>query len=664
LKGINLIFKDLRLMWQHKHGRVALVFLLIVPLIYAGFFIAGYWNPYGRLDKLPVAVVNTDQGSIMDNKPIDAGKDFVKSLKKNKDLNFQFVSEKEADTGLKEGNYYMVITIPKDFSKKVSSLMDDHPQPAKLLYKINPGKNFVASQISTTATEEMKTKISNSITKSYADGVFSKFQDIARGFKDAGDGAAKINQGTSDAQNGMVQLSDGVHRLNDGSQKLFNGSSQLVSSEQSLNQGMDSLKSGSLSLSNGLSQLANGQVALQSGADQLSAGTQSLTAGIEKLTQGQTAADQTANALKATVEEYIQSHPDAKNDPSFQQIAAMAEGLAAAADSLNSGGQQLAKNADQLAQGQTNLQAGLKQFGAKLNAASSGANQLSNGSVQFAEGLNKWEQGFSSLHSGIYNLANGGKQLDTGANKLVDGLEGLTVGSKELSTKLDDAAKQTSSIHNNNALTTMFSEPVQLEESKISTVPNYGIGITPYFLSLAFYVGGIMAANILPLGRRQDQKVTGTVHFINKLGLKYSIGFIQALIVDLVVLFVFKVHVASVPLFILSSLIISFTFMTFILMLVTVFGVTGKFIAVTLLVLQLATCGGTFPGELGNPVLSEIGKILPMSHSLRSFQDVITLGDWNQLGQQIMILIYYLVFAGGITWITSHIQHSKTEVNA
>jgi putative membrane protein len=94
-------------------------------------------------------------------------------------------------------------------------------------------------------------------------------------------------------------------------------------------------------------------------------------------------------------------------------------------------------------------------------------------------------------------------------------------------------------------------------------------------------------------------------------------------------------------------------------MLVTLFGVAGKFMAVTLLVLQLATCGGTFPGELSNPVLSKIGNVLPMAHSLRSFQDVISLGDWAQLQQQLLILIIYLVIAAGIGWLTSHLQHSK-----
>ena len=52
-----------------------------------------------------------------------------------------------------------------------------------------------------------------------------------------------------------------------------------------------------------------------------------------------------------------------------------------------------------------------------------------------------------------------------------------------------------------------------------------------------------------------------------------------------------------------------------------------------------------------------------MSHSLRGLQDVISLGDWSQLQMQILILLCYLVVAGGIAWITSHIQHRKRMQN-
>ncbi|NWK71606.1 YhgE/Pip domain-containing protein [Bacillus paramycoides] len=660
MKGIQLIFKDWKAMWNHKHGRIALIFLLIVPLIYAGFFLAGYWDPYGRLDKLPVAVVNLDKGAVMDEKAIHAGDDFVKNLKENKELAFHFVSEKNADEGLKEDKYYMVVTIPEDFSKKVSTLMDEKPEPAQLQYKVNPGKNFVAAQIGTTAVENMKTKISNSITKSYTEGVFSKFQDLAQGLNDASNGAGKLHEGTTDAKNGINELSSGINRLSDGANQLKEGSDKLAASQGALTGGANELSQGATSLHNGMELLTEGEKGLQEGVSNLSAGTNEWISGNEKLAEGQAKADEAANAVKKQLEEYAKNHPEVQQDPAFQQIVATSSGLAKATNTLNASQQQLTQGARKLADGQHKIEEGMNTFGAKLNEATSGTKKVADGAANLADGFTKWGNGFTSLQQGVNHLASGGTELNNGAGKLTDGLVKLDDGAKELSTKLGEGAEKIANVRNDDARNAMFSEPVQLVKSTVSDVPNYGSGIAPYFLSLAFYVGGIMASNILPLGRRQNMKVSGTVHFINKLGLVYLIGLIQAFLVDTVVLGFMKLEVASVPLFVLSSIIISFTFMTFILMLVTVFGIVGKFAAVTLLVLQLATSGGTFPGELNIAVLSKIGQFLPMSHSLRGLQDVISLGDWSQLRMQILILLCYLVVAGGIAWITSHIQHKET----
>ncbi|MGG3494758.1 YhgE/Pip domain-containing protein [Peribacillus simplex] len=659
MKGLQLVLQDIKAMWKHKHGRIALIFLLIVPLIYSGFFLAGYWNPYGQMDQLPVAVVNLDNGSEMDHKPIEAGNDFVKQLKKQKELDFHFVSAKEANKGLKEGTYYMVVTIPDDFSENVTTLMDEKPETAKLLYTVNPGKNFVASQISTTAVEKMTTKINASITKVYSEGILSKFHDISKGLKDAGDGAEELHQGTADEKSGSENLSDGIQDLNTGAQQLKTGSTKLLDGQETLADGAEGLTSGSRNLYSGMKQLSEGHQSLENALNEVNQGVKNWSAGNAKLMQGQKEADDTANTLKKQLDAYMKSHPDAIKDQDFKQIVALSVGLSEAATALNAGQKQLGEGAAKVADGQDTIQTGMKTFGDKMAQATSGAKQLNEGSEQLANGLFKWKNGFSTLNNGIDSLAGGSSQLASGSTELQDGLASLETGSSKLSTKLNEAADKTASLQYGDSTTSMFSEPVQLVQSNLSEVPNYGTGIAPYFLSLAFYVGGIMASNILPLGRRQNLKVTGTVHFMNKLGLVYVIGMIQALLVDAVVLFGFHLHVASVPVFILSSIIVSFTFMTFILMLVTVFGVVGKFAAVTLLVFQLATCGGTFPGELGMPLLMKIGSFLPMAHSLKELQEVISLGGWENLRTQIWILLAYLITAAIIGWIASHIQHAK-----
>lgn len=527
------------------------------------------------------------------------------------------------------------------------------------MYTVNPGKNFVASQISSTAVEKMTAKINASITKVYSEGILSKFQDVSNGLAEAGDGAETLHQGTADAKSGSEKLNDGIQNLNEGAQKLQTGGNKLLDGQEALTDGAKGLATGSHNLQSGMKQLSDAQDSLENGMKEVSKGVENWSAGNAKLMQGQEQAADTTNTLKKQLDAYMKSHPDAIKDQDFKQIIALSEGLSKTAATLHANQKQLGEGAAKVADGQATVQTGMNAFGNKMAQATSGAEQLNEGSEELANGLFKWKNGFSTLHAGIDSLAGGSSRLASGSTELQDGLASLETGSSKLSTKLNEAADKTASLQYDDSTTSMFSEPVQLVQSNLSEVPNYGTGIAPYFLSLAFYVGGIMASNILPLGRRQNLKVTGTVHFTNKLLLVYVIGLIQALLVDAVVLLGFHLHVASVPVFILSSIIVSFTFMTFILMLVTVFGVVGKFAAVTLLVFQLATCGGTFPGELGMSLLTKIGQLLPMAHSLKELQEVISLGGWENLQTQIWILLAYLVSAAIIGWMASHIQHAK-----
>ncbi|MBN8192884.1 YhgE/Pip domain-containing protein [Bacillus sp. NTK074B] len=660
MKGFALIFQDLKAMLSHKHRRIALGFLLLVPLIYSGLFLSGYWNPYGKLEQLPVAIVNEDEGAVMEDESIEAGQDFVKELKKSEDLNFKFVTAAKAKVGLKEGTYYMVVTIPKDFSEKVSTLMDEHPEPAELMYRDNPGKNFVASQISSSATEKMKSKLSETISKSYADGVFSKFEELGRGLAKASDGANRLHNGIADEKAGMNTLAAGINGLGEGSEKLQAGSEKLSTGAGSLESGLQHLHSSSVQLAGGMNNLSQAGEKMNTGTEQLVDQTKKLAGAENRLQQQQSEATDSAEELAGQLQSYEETHPEAKEDPEFTRLQELSQKLSVSTSELESEQTKLHQQTEQLAGGQSQLHAGFSQLTDKLNQASSGTSELASGMSTLSSGFAEWNKGFTTLTEGIVRLSNGSDRLSSGVGPLNDGLTDLEAGSGELSTNLADAAEKTSAVHSTEELSSMFSDPVHLVKSNVSEVPNYGTGIAPYFLSLALYVGGIMAANILPLGRRNDLRVNGTTHFINKWGLVFAIGSIQALIVDAVLLFGFHLEVVNIPIFILSSVIVSFTFMTFIFMLITVFGFVGKFLAVTFLVLQLATCGGTFPRDLNTPILRIIGENLPMAHSLSSFQEVITLGDFTQLAHQLWILFAYLAVTGGIAWFTTHMQHSKT----
>lgn len=68
--------------------RLALVFILLIPLLYGCIYLAGNWDPYGRLENVPVAVVNHDVPTVVNDSPVQAGQDFVDSLHRSGTFDF------------------------------------------------------------------------------------------------------------------------------------------------------------------------------------------------------------------------------------------------------------------------------------------------------------------------------------------------------------------------------------------------------------------------------------------------------------------------------------------------------------------------------------------------------------------------------------------------
>jgi putative membrane protein len=136
---------------------------------------------------------------------------------------------------------------------------------------------------------------------------------------------------------------------------------------------------------------------------------------------------------------------------------------------------------------------------------------------------------------------------------------------------------------------------------------------------------------------------------MGKWGMMLSIGVIQAVIVDIVLLFGLGIEVQSIPYFMLFSMLVSWTFMSLVQFLVTAFGDPGRFIAIIILILQLTTSAGTFPLELIPAPLQVFNAWLPMSYTVSGYKAVISSGDFSYLGQNALILSGFTVGASLLT---------------
>lgn len=274
-------------LFKNKFMMVVVIAIMIIPTIYTTIFLGSMWDPYGEIDKLPVAIVNNDKSVVYEDKTMDVGKELVDNLKENNSLDFNFVDNDVAKSGLENGTYYMVVTIPEDFSENATTLMDETPKQMTLEYEINPGTNYIASKMSETAVTKIRNSIQEKITKEYAETIFAKVNELGEGLTEAADG-------TNDAL-------DGVNKLKDGNGEITANLQTLASSSLTFKDGAEELHAGLNKYTDGVSTAKDGAGTLQAGFKEYTGGVQTAKGGSAQLVSGLDTLSQSNNKIISSI---------------------------------------------------------------------------------------------------------------------------------------------------------------------------------------------------------------------------------------------------------------------------------------------------------------------------------------------------------------------------
>ena len=281
---------------------VTMIGVALVPALYNLSFLGSMWDPYGNVDDLPVAVVNQDKSSTLNDQTLSIGDDMLDSMSKNKALDYHFVSAEKAEEGLENGDYYMVITLPEDLSEKAASLLTDDPEKLTINYQTTAGRSFVASKMSESAMTKLKDTVSENITETYTKAVFKSMSSLQDGLQEASDGGNELLSGSQQLESGSQTITDNLNTAASGSQSLADGTATLSSGLTTYTNGVSSLASGANELDSKSAALVSGVAQLKESSaqvQQLVDGANSLTDGLQKLA--------TATTLSAEESENIQS---------------------------------------------------------------------------------------------------------------------------------------------------------------------------------------------------------------------------------------------------------------------------------------------------------------------------------------------------------------------
>lgn len=680
---------NLRKNWWLK---LVLLVIIFIPIIYTGIFLGSMWDPYGNSDQIPVAVVNNDKPVKYNGETLHAGQDTLEELLDNDNMDFKEATLEEANKGLKEDKYYMIIDIPENFSANATTLMDNKPKKMVINYVMNPGKNYIASKMDESAILKIKEAVSSSVTGTYARTMFSSVEDLSQGLQDGSKAANKLHDGASKLSDGNNQLASGLVSLVENSELLDNGAAELKNGVVQYTKGVGSLENGADQLNKGINQLASKSTDLASGVSKLDAGAKSLKQGIQSYTQGvgtlqaglsqlsqnSAALNQGASNINSSIKQLstaasaLNQAASAlpKEDPMFAQmsqaidginkgLAALSQGSStfqtslgaytAGVDKANAGAGELTKNSKALVEGSIALSSGIGQMSGNLPALTTGISQLQSGSYTLANGAKQLNSNSAALTNGASKLANGTNRLTEGSGKLKDGSDKLSSGFVQLTdgtSKLKDGlaeGAEKSKMETNEENVDMFASPVETQDTEISRVKNNGSAMAPYMMSVALYVAAMAFTLMYPLMNKIQRSRSGFRYWAGKASVMYLISTLAAVMMIELLMKLNGLDPMQKGNTFLFAILVAAAFMSMIVFFNAAFGRIGEFLMLIYMVINLGGSAGTYPLETSAAWFKSIHPYVPFTYSVDGFRNVISMDDPSLMAQDMHMMILMIV---------------------
>lgn len=617
MRTLRLAGNELRRFTTGKMPKLALVAVLLLPLLYGALYLYAFWDPYGRLPNAPAALVVNDRGNTTDGKYTNAGRDLGKKLTESKAaFGWKLTTADDAAKGVADGDYYLSLTIPADFSTRLASPSTSDPKQAQLDVTTNDANNYLAGTIGKQVFSEVRQAVASQAGGKYADAMLIGF--------------TQLHASTLQAANGSGQLATGADQLTAGLGTLATGAGTLQSGTGELSGGLNQLDSSTASLPSATRKLADGSAKVAAGDRQIAA----------LGNQANTALSNAVGALKSdrsTVEQQLRSQ--GLTDEQINHVMAAYD---RATGRLSNASTVVAGKASQ------------------LNQLSSGANQVAAGNAKLAAAA-------PALHNGIHKAAGGAAQLDSGAGQLAGGIQQartgagkLATGAHTLSTKLSDGAGQ---IPHPDASTrgrtaTTMGDPVNVQTVADNKVPNYGTGFAPYFLPLALWVGAVVLYMLFrPLSERALAARAPALSTALAGWLPAAmIGALQGLLLISVVVFGLGLNIGN-PLGMVAFLVLTaLVFTAIVQMFLACLGTPGRLLGLVALMIQLVSAGGTYPWETTPAILRFLHPLLPISYVVTALRHLIA-GDGG--GEVIRSALVLLTFGVGALAITTYAAWRK-----
>lgn len=666
MKNIIEIFKnDIREIFRKARTWIVIIGLILLPSMYAWPNILSAWDPYGHTNNIKVAVVTEDSGAEVSGQKVNLGENLVEGLKNNKNLDWQFVKNKqEAEDGVKIGDYYASIVIPKNFSDDITSVSRGVPKKATIEYTVNEKINAISPKI----TNSGASAIANNISKSFveiANGVIFgklheagiKFEQNLPSIEKTKEEIFKLNDNFSNYENVVSELIGKVEqgqkiistvqqtlptidRFATNSIMLADKADITINNIQSFNEKLLPLISNHLKVVEDVSGEANSLAQkIQSKPDNVEETKEKLKLLNTRLEAG----EERLRVVKSIFEYLNELSGENILQNQLNKINTLENDLTKVKEVNN----KIYTNIDNYDEIADDIKKDFVDRTKRINEISTNIDNRLNDDIAplVAKVLTKADISINEISKIIIGAQNELPEVEAKisstevkiqrAHAKLLAIQKELPEAKEKIKKLTEEIKKAEAGTNTNMLFNLlkvdykqqaefFANPVQLSENKLYHIKNYGSAMTPFYTVLSIWVGALLMSSLLTTKVEDEEcKYKPYEKYFGRWILFLVISLLQTLVITLGDMYILGTQAVSPYRFVFYGLLIASLFSSIIYTIVHLLGNVGKAICIILLVLQLGSSGGTFPIQMTSSFFQALYPKVPFTYSIGLLREAV-----------------------------------------
>ena len=704
MKNIIEIFrKDIKEVFRKTNTWIIIVGLIFLPSMYAWPNILSSWDPYGHTNNIKVAVTSEDDGATVDGKELNLGKSLVEGLKNNKNLDWQFVSNKQqAEDGVRIGDYYASIVVPKNFSQDMTSVSRTEPKRATIEYTVNEKINAISPKITNSGASAIANNISKNFVETANGIIFEKLHEAGVKFEEnlpsiekAKEEIFKLNDNFSTYESTLSELIGKVEygynilnnvqntlpeidRVATNSIMIADKAGITINNIQGFNERLLPIINNHLNVVEEVSKEAN---IIAKELQQKPDKTEEIKARQKALDNRLQASTERLQLVKNIFEYFNKLSSERLFNNQLERVTTLSNDITTIKE-VNNNIYNKMDHYDEIAD---TVKEEFVNKSARVNEVSSNMNSKLNVEVAplISQVLSKAEVNIDKV-SGIIAGAQG--ELPAVERKLSEtevkisnaygkllSLQAQMPSAKSKIQKLTDEIKKADSGIDKNQLFNLlkvdykqqaefFANPVKLQENKLYHIENYGSAMTPFYTVLSIWVGSLLMSSLLTTKVEDEEKKYKPYQKYFGRGLLFVIiSLFQTLIITLGDMYVLGTQATSPYRFVLYALLISLLFSSIIYTIVCILGNVGKAVCIVLLVLQLGSSGGTFPIQMTSEFFQALYPKVPFTYSIGLLREAVGGVYIPAVERDIKILFIYLiiVLVGGAILVSLKARSAK-----